>query len=227
MHLISFGCSLILGTDLSDDGRYGPWSRASKLSWPALLADQFQMEYACRAKGGSGNLCILDRVLQLACMFKDTIFVIGWTYIDRFDYSHPKGRHFAGSADDYLTLRPAEENDLEKIYYRQLHSEYKDKFTSLIYIKTAIDFLEKLQVPFVMTCVDDTLFDKRWHASPAVLELQQMVKPYISDFEGRNFVDWSRHRGFDISATGHPLEEAHAAAADLMAPVIDAILRKA
>lgn len=227
MNLLSFGCSLILGTDLSDDGKHGPWSKASNLTWPALLAGRYNLPYNCRARGGSGNLCILDRVLGNAVNFHDTIFVIGWTYIDRFDYSYPNGKHFGGSHMDYLTLRPAEENDLEKIYYRHLHSDYRDKLTNLIYIKTAIDFLQQREIPFVMTCVDDSLFGEKWHASPHICELQQMIKPHITYFEGRNFVDWSRHRGFDVSATGHPLEEAHRTAAELVAPAIDAILRRA
>ena len=227
MRLLSFGCSLIFGTDLADDGASDPWPRASKLTWPALLADRFDLDYQTRAKGGSGNLCILDRVMRNASMFSDAIFVIGWTYTERFDYSDPRGIHFGKGRNDYLTLRPSEENDLEKIYFRELHSEYKDKLTNLIYIKTAIDFLQRLHIPFIMTSIDDILLCEKWHAPTPVLELQQNIRPYISDFEGRNFVDWSRHRGFKISPTGHPLEEAHAAAADLMAPSIDAILHRA
>lgn len=226
MYLFSFGCSLIFGTDLPDDGKHDPWPVPSSLTWPALLAKNLGLTYLCRAKGGSGNLCVLDRVMRNACLYPDSIFVIGWTYIDRFDYSNPRGTHFGNGVDDYLTLRPAEENDLEQIYYRRLHSEYKDKLTSLLYIKTAIDFLQRSNIPFIMTCIDDILFCEKYYASAPVLELQKDVKPYIVDFEGRNFVDWSRYQGFEISPTGHPLDRAHAAAADLMAPKIDAILHK-
>ena len=227
MHLISFGCSLIEGTDLADADTSNPWPRPSRLTWPALLANRFNLDYEPKAKGGSGNLCILDRVMRDANTCPDSICVIGWTFTDRFDYSHPAGQHFGAGPDDYLTLRPSDDSDLERFYYRNLHSEYKDKLTNLIYIKTAIDFLQQHSIKFVMTAVDDTLFCEKWHAPTPVLELQKSVIPYISDFEGRNFVDWSRHCGFDISASGHPLDQAHAAAADLMAPAIDAILHKA
>lgn len=227
MNLWTFGCSLMFGTDLQDDNRHGAWSKASRLTWPALLANRFDLEYQTKAKGGSGNLCILDRMMQAACLFPDSIFVVGWTYIDRFDYSRPGGRHFNGGQEDYLTLRPAENNELEKFYFANFQSEYKDKLTNLIYIKTAIDFLNAQKIPFLMTAIDDLLFCEKWHAPPSVIKLQQAIRPYISDFEGKNFIDWSRRRGFQISQTGHPLEEAHAAAADLMAPAIDAILRRA
>ena len=133
--------------------------------------------------------------------------------------------HFNSGSHDYLTCRPNETDQQSEYYYRHFHSEYRDKFTNLMYIKTTIDLLQKHQVTFLMTAIDNLLWCQQWHAPPHVLELHEQIRPYISDFEGRNFLDWSQHRGFEISSSGHPLVAAHQAAAELMIPVIEAKLR--
>ena len=68
-----------------------------------------------------------------------------------------------------------------------------------------------------MTYMDELMFDQRWHCTPAVSELQRYCQPYMTRFDGKTFLDYSRDRGFAISPTLHPLEEAHAAAAELIA----------
>jgi hypothetical protein len=111
---------------------------------------------------------------------------------------------------------PVDTTDLAKTYYRDLHSEYRDKFTSLCHIKLAIDTLNQRGIPFVMTYMDELLFDQRWHVSESVLDLQSHIKPHMTTFEGLTFLDWSKSQGFEISPAWHPLEPAHAAAADYL-----------
>lgn len=232
MDIRSFGCSLIFGTDLPDcvnQDTYGltTWPVSSCMTWPALIAAKIGSRYVCHAHGGSGNLCILNRVLDSIQEGHRGLYIIGWTYIDRFDYSDPKGKHHDHGLNDYLAIRPHCDNDLSRFYYSNLHSEFRDKFTNLIYIRTAIDMLQRSKIPFVMTCLDDLLFDKRWHVSPAILDLMKQIDPYISNFNGMNFLDWSRNQDFPMSDNGHPNADAHAAAANLMLPIIDAILHRA
>jgi hypothetical protein len=179
------------------------------------------------AYGGCGNLSILDRLISTCHVFPDDFFVVGWTFIDRFDYSDPMGRHFNNGTNEYKTISPGTRNKISEMYYREIHSEYRDKLTALIYIKTAIDMLNQQGCKFMMTAIDDLLWCDQWHANSIIKGLQQYTRPYIHDFEGRNFLEWSQHRQFAISEDGHPLEQAHAAAAEIMVPKIDTILRKA
>ena len=138
----------------------------------------------------------------------------------RFDYSNPSGPHFVDSPDlnAWCTLLPSDANsgDLHDFYFRNFHSAYRDKLTTLLYISQVIDLLQLRNLPFYMTCMDDEIFDQRWHMTPGVALLQEKVRPHIRTFEGHNFLRWSTARGFPVSATGHPLEAAHAAAADLV-----------
>jgi hypothetical protein len=211
MKLSSHGCSFVYGSEL----------RSPSLSWPALVAQNLGYDYTCCAVPGSGNLQIMESVLRNAD--KADLCVINWTWIDRFD--------FIDTADEsWHTLRPALDHDHAGYYYQYLHSQYRDMLTNLAYILTAIEFLSDHSVPFVMTYMDHLLFDTvrpEWHQPDAVAYLQRCVRPYMRDFGGVNFLDWSRDRAFSVSATWHPLEQAHSAAADFMMPIIDAILHKA
>ena len=116
---------------------------------------------------------------------------------------------------------PGDDNSLAQVYYRDLHSEYRDKLTSLSYIKLTIDTLKQLGIKFIMTYMDDLLFDQRWHITPAVLDLQEYIKPYMVTFEGQSFLDWSRAHGYPETKTWHPLEEAHKAAGNYIIKVFD------
>lgn len=213
MILKSFGCSFIFGTDLADLATSDPGG--SRLTWPALLAQSVGADYTCHARPGAGNLQILEQVLNQAADPTPAVFVIGWTWIDRFDY-HPANPDYSDPWGVWNTIMPIDKNDIANMYYRKLHSEYRDKFTNLGYIKLAIDTLKQKQIPFVMTYMDELLFDQRWNTSAAVTDLQQHVQPHMTKFNNLTFLDWSRHHGYSISDSLHPLEAAHANAAELI-----------
>jgi len=211
MKLKSFGCSFIFGTDLHDDGRDLPLPTPSNYTWPALLAQQHGLDYTCYARGGSGNLQISERVLnQLAADSEPAVYVIGWTWIDRFDYTDSSARHF------WKTIMPVDTDQLAKLYYKDLHSEYRDKLTTLMNIKLTIDSLKASGNQFIMTYMDDLMFDTRWNTSPAVSALQGYCEPCMTQFENKSFLEYSKEKGFEISQTLHPLEAAHQAAFELI-----------
>lgn len=217
MDIKSFGCSFIFGSELSDDGRNGGYARGSKLTWPALLSKHYGYGYQTYARPGAGNLQILDRVLNQAANIEPALFVIGWTWIDRFDYvsdTSPEWRR--DERQRWSTIMPVDTTDIAKTYYRDLHSEYRDKLTNLMAIRTAIDTLRQRNLPFIMTYMDDLMFDTANHSSAAVNELQDYIRPHMTRFEGKNFLEWSKSRGYPIGTAAHPLEQAHAAAADYM-----------
>lgn len=221
MNLKSFGCSFIFGSDLADDGRDGPCATPSQLTWPAHLSKHLSREYRCYARPGAGNLQILEQVLNQSAINNDTdLFVIGWTWIDRFDYYdadyNPKVKR-----TPWNTIMPIDKSDIAKVYYKELHSEYRDKFTCLSYIKLAIDTLNQKGIPFIMTYMDELLFDRQWHTTAAVTDLQEYIKPQMTTFENKTFLDWSRDNRYPETAAWHPLEAAHRAAADYMIKVFD------
>lgn len=221
MKVKSFGCSFVFGTELSDDCNSGLLPNASKLTWPAHVANYLKMEYQCFAKGGAGNLLILERLLNHTANNDQDFYIINWTWIDRFDYVETD----PASSNDWMTLRPMIDSPVAKNYYSNLHSEFKDKFITLAYIQLAITTLEKKKCPFIMTFMDDLLLDQKWNIKPSVIDLQNSVEPYLSTFDGKNFLEWSKELGYPIGNYMHPLDEAHRAAADLIISNLDTVVK--
>jgi hypothetical protein len=205
MNLKSFGCSFIFGSELADNTNN---NTPSQLTWPALYAGKLEYEYQCHARPGSGNLQIAEQVLNQLADNVPAFYVIGWTWIDRFDYTTQD--------DQWQTVRPVDDSSLAKTYYRDLHSQYRDKLTTLMNIKLTLDTLRQKQCPFIMTYMDDLIFETEWHAGPAVTELQNYIRPHMTTFEGMSFLEWSRFQGYPETKLWHPLEPAHSAAAEYM-----------
>lgn len=220
MKLKSFGCSFIYGTDLSDHLNINELYFAhSNLTWPALIARDRGLAYECYASPGSGNLKILCDIIAQASLDDPAVFMINWTWIDRFD--------FVNDLEQWTTIRPSANDRVAKMYFKHLHSQIKDMITSIYAVNTAVDFLQQRKIPFVMTCMDHLMLesiDPNWHDPKYVSVIQNKIKQFLIDFDGKNFLDWSRDHGFAISSNWHPLDAAHKAAADYMLPRVDAIL---
>ena len=60
-----------------------------------------------------------------------------------------------------------------------------------------------------MTCIDPLLYTNENFVKP----LQDQVKHYIVNFYGYTFLEWAKHKNFEIGPGGHPLEKAHIEAA--------------
>jgi hypothetical protein len=221
MNLKSFGCSFIFGSELSDDGRNGRYATGSRLTWPAHLAKHLGYEYLTYSRPGSGNLQIAERVLSQLATNEQAFFVIGWTYIDRFDYVDANNPNNKFPGMPWSTIMPVDTTDIANTYYKNLHSETTDKLITLISVRLVIDTLKQKGCPFIMTYMDDLMFDQRWHTTPAITDLQDYIRPHMTTFEGTNFQQWSKKNGHAITDIGHPLESAHAAAGELMIKVFD------
>lgn len=135
--------------------------------------------------------------------------MINWTWIDRFDYHNVDNHHD--------TLRPAEDTELERFYYRHLHSEIGDKIRNLQLIYATIAWLREHNIAFIMTTMDRLLLDTKWNTNTAIRRLQESISTHITWFPGDlTFLEWSHANAYPKSDTWHPLEEAHARAADIM-----------
>lgn len=219
----SFGCSFIYGSDLEDANiestDYVTGFVPSSLTWPALISKQLNLTYECYALPGQGNFKIYSDILANSYQNEDSIFVINWTWIDRFDYVDNEGY--------WKTLRPADENQKQKFYYRHLHSQLCDMISSASYIVSASEHLASLNCPYIMTYMDYNLLtsiDANWH-DPRYLEvLQKKLQKILVNFDGKNFLDWSRNNNFAISDSWHPLEQAHCAAAEYWLPAVEKLL---
>lgn len=210
MILKSFGDSFIFGTDLPDanDGSDSWLIKPSQKTWPACLAQHLNCDYECFAFPGIGNLQILEKVLSQAHS-DPAVFVVSWTWIDRFDYKTQYQR-------EWKTIRPTSNSSESEYYYKNLHSQFTDKLHTLIKIKLAIDTLKQHGHKIIMTYMDDLIFETKWHTNDVILNLQKSVKPYMTTFDGLTFVQWAQNNSYEINKTLHPMEDAHRDAAKLL-----------
>jgi len=199
--LKSFGCSFIYGSELSGTTPYSI-DDPSNLTWPALIAKKLNVEHQCYALPGQGNFKIYCDILANSYYNDD-------------------------SQEHWQTLKPAQENEIQDFYYRNLHSQLKDMIANASWIVSAAEHLTSLGCPFVMTYMDHNLLtpiNPNWH-DPRYLEiLQQKLSKVLVNFEGMNFLDWSRKKLYPVSATWHPLEAAHQAAADYWLPHVQSLV---
>jgi hypothetical protein len=213
MKIKSFGCSFTYGSDLTDCHNF----EHSLLTWPALLAKHNNFEYECYARPGIGNLQIMNSVLDQAYLKDPAVFVINWTWLDRFDYVDPL-------TENFLTLRPDGELSEHKLYYKYFYNQYHSMLTGSAQIVSVISILKLYGVKFLMTAMDPNLtqpVDPNWHDPRVIGTLQKTLKPYLNWFDGLSFLEWSRRHGYPESDKWHPLEQAHQAAADYMITVFD------
>lgn len=220
MKLKSFGCSFTYGSDLADCDI--PDMGASQHTWPALLADDLDLHYECYAWPGIGNLQIMDSVLTQCSLRDPSIFVINWTWTDRFDFLDPL-------TEQWDTLRPDGNTNRHQLYYREFYNQYHTMLTNSSYIKTTIDILQSKNIHFIMTMMDTILFDEvdpGWQDPRSISFLQKQIKPHIVYFENDTFLNWTKKKGFPISETLHPLESAHQAGFELIRSNLDTILHK-
>ena len=139
-----------------------PGNRPSQLTWPALLGRELNMPYDCYARPGSGNFFLAKQVLDQLATNDPALYVINWTWVDRFDFVDLNNK------EHWETLRPGQGNHPHgDFYYRNLHSELRDKLHSLQSIKlVALELLAARQ-PFIMTYMDDLIFDNAGIPPPA------------------------------------------------------------
>ena len=225
MILGAFGDSFTFGSDLKDVTHDTP----SKLVWPALVANQLDLEFYNYATPGIGNLIIADDVLRCISTKKNNVFyVINWTWIDRFDYigSEIHENNFGGVLVENIwrTVRPTTKSEIDNAYYKFFHCDFTAKLTNLMYINTASQALLKNNCKFLMTSMDKLLFDTTYHCAESTLYLQNETVPYISNYEGLNFLEWSKKQKFSISNNWHPLEVSHQKAAEYWLPTVKTLL---
>lgn len=204
MQLKSFGCSFIWGSELPDEI---PGKQHSNLTWPALMAQELRREYQCYAHGGTGNFAIAQQVLSQIEHARDALFVINWTWIDRFDYIDP--------ANDrkWHTIRPAGSTEHSDYYYRNLHSQLQDKLLSLSQINLCLNLLEQHRIPYISTHMDSLLFETQWHTTASSYLMQRNIRPRQTEFHGQNFVQWAQAQNHSVTEAGHLLSSGHAAVA--------------
>jgi hypothetical protein len=220
--IVSFGDSFVFGSELQDN-------HDGSKAWAGLAAQQLGVEYQTHSNPGCGNDAIAQ---QIYTHFSDDstvndLAVINWTWTCRWDF------HIA-DYDTWVTLGPTcvpekLQHLLDSTQSHRLIGLYRDylnksllwnKIRNLQTIFSAQQYLKIKKIKSIQTFMDYELFTTEFHCPVDVAELQKLVMPEMTDWsEGLNFLDWCKKHNYFITEIGwHPLEDAHAAAADFWLP---------
>ena len=203
--VIAVGDSFTRGDELADcstHSRIAPHHTHSLSTWPALVAKTLGIEYDCMTIGGRGNHWISMSVSTYLEKHRDAFFIINWSWFERFDY-------IDAETDQWTVTHPRHEDQLNHYFYKHIDSEKWNLHRNLQQIHSTICLLEQNNINFIMTCMDPMLYTNENFVKP----LQDQVKHYIVNFYGYTFLEWAKHKNFEIGPGGHPLEKAHAEAA--------------
>ena len=219
--IVGFGDSFVFGSELKDN-------RDGARSWIGQVAKILNVDYHTSAVPGCGNDHIARQIYSWfsANTTQDTLAVINWTWMNRWDF-------YIVEHETWITLGPTcvpdklkhlvdqtEAEDLIEFYQARANGSLLwNKFRNLQTIYAVQSYLKSNNILNVQTYMDDHLFNTDYHAPDYIQQLQNLVQPDMSSFEGKNFVDWSQDQGFVVTDTLHPLEDAHLAACKLWQPI--------
>jgi hypothetical protein len=217
--IVSFGCSYIFGDEFPDCGI----GKFSHLTYPALLAQKYGLEYTSYSERGGSNESIMRKLIDFYMTdYRDTdIVVIGLTYIQRRDF-------FNSEESRYMSFFPASnEYRLQNLDTLHKHSrssvkglieasntileydtDYEEKHRFQVMMIYLVNFLKQNQIPHML------FFSERGCLSAAIGKLDMKTEFRGINYFDRAFIQFAVDRAkksdqFDFYPLGHPNEAIH------------------
>ena len=202
MILLAGGDSFTWGNELPDCDE----SRFSRLSWSALLAEQYSLDYNCVAEGGASNQTIARKVMESVDSSTKLVAVM-WTFPVRHELLLRRD-HSKNLNKNYVNVSPWH---LDDKYLRNYASSLLDLASheyheqqSLLSIYALQNFLSNRDIPYVFSAATTQVYD--------MLDKDTILAKEIESSwyrKGEGFYDWSKSKGYELSSLGHPIAQAH------------------
>jgi len=215
--IVAIGDSFLAGSELKNP----------KLTWPALFADKYQLEYVCLARPGHTIQFVIRSLFETLHHESQTcLFVIHWPNALRMEYVD---RH----SDTWIQINPNAvlfgneySDEIQTMYYKHMNSLLGDKWHSLLMIFSALQTLQQTKHQYAMTTVDDFLFETEFHNPPYVEFLQNKCRDHVHWFDNMTFLNWVKANKFAVGRNGHPLEQAHQHAFEYFEPLYKKLIEE-
>jgi len=193
--LISVGDSCVFGSELSDVVND---TTPSKLTYPALISQDLNLEYLCLARPGASNQYIVKTLLEYPFQGNE-IVLIQWTNPARFGLHLEQGWHD-------LSPNLQDMNNAKSLANKLYKNIEVGNFTKLQFKMCVATVLQTISSAIIMT------------SNSEVPCYQNIIKK----FNHKNFLDFCKPFAHGIK--GHPLEEAHNESAKCIKPYIADII---
>lgn len=229
-----------------ENGIPKPYEVVSNLSYTALLAKELNLEYLCVAWPGYSNSSIRRTVMNACEKEKDIkLVIVTWSFPGRYEFrirdswEQLSPWSIEDNIEDTIKKEFVEQNPIvfenhlrhiarenalgitkfAKIFYEQIGSyEYWEVYNSLLDIVMLQQFLQKKQIPYLFTGVNECILNNvNNYSDPSIQTLFKQLEQ--ADWfwfpKERGFYTWAKENKFPF-ATTHPREEAHIEAAHLI-----------
>lgn len=242
MILVAAGDSFIWGTELKDCP-HGGHNGYSRNTFTALIAKDLGYDYVCAAYPGNANNAISRSILTTCESINEPAVLVTWTFSQRYDFrfnydtlkaTSPWYSIHSCHADDPILNNISNSNlvkDFAKTFYKHVgNSEYYELYTTLKEILFLQLYLKSKRIPYLFTTADNSYYEHEnylrskdqyletlynqidwnsWYFFPKGTKANETSAP-------RGFYQWAVENKYTVGSGGHPLESAHADAAELI-----------
>jgi len=233
MIIVAGGDSHIWGSELQDSP-HGGTNGYSMNTFPALLAKENNFEYICAAYPGNANNAISRMVIDSCSKLQNVFLIVTWTYPQRAEF------YFTNK---WISLNSwhTKEEKFSKEYFKQVgDNEYYEIYSVLKEIVFLQYFCQVRNIPYLFLTADNHFFQHENYARSKDCSVENLF--HQINWENwfwfpkgssknetlvpRGFYQWAIENKYAIGPHGHPLEQAHRDAANLMKEKFNELVKK-
>ena len=249
MIIVAGGDSHVWGSELADSPHGGP-NAYSRQTFTSLLAKDNNYQYLCAAYPGYSNSGIARTIINTCETTDGNKFVlVCWSFVNRYEFrftydtmpaTSPWMNIHTGNTDFRNDV--ANRDQLSKFvtaYSKHVGmGEYNEIYVTLKEILFLQQYLKQKNIPYLFTTVDnryyqhenynrnkdltlDALYNNidwnNWYFFPPGTAVNETVAP-------RGFYQWAVENRYSIGPQGHPLEQAHHDATELIKEKFDELV---
>jgi len=201
--IVAYGDSITYGYDLPDCD-----DCPSNLTYAALVAKHYGLEYECRAVGSNANQSITRNLLDSEILSTDLVIIM-WTFIDRKDFLFDGALGWRSISVHHTSQYP-----FASEYYRYIDTSLDyELYLTHKEIVIVQKYLEANHIPFLFLSATDTILKSLNWDNTNLLHLIDRSK-WVIPFQGQGFYDWTKDQRLTVPKGGHPNESANRILAD-------------
>lgn len=231
MILVAGGDSFIWGSELSDSP-HGGKDGYSRKTFTSLLAKD--IEYVCAAYPGNANNAISRMAINACQQHKDVFLFVQWTYPQRYEFRFD---------DRWVSINSwhTKEKQFSKSYFKYVgNNEYFELYSLFKEIVYLQNYCQINHIPYMFTTSDNSFYNHPNYERRKNSELDSLYqlinwnnwfffnpgKKENETKQPRGFYQWAMENKYNIGVEGHPLEDAHCDAAELMRGKFNELVKK-
>lgn len=233
MIIVAGGDSFIWGSELADSP-HGGVGGFSQQTFPAILAKKSKNDYICAAYPGNANNAISRISLTALKNCNNPFLIVCWTFPQRAEF---RFQNKWVSINSWHTV----EEEFSKSYFKYAgDNEYYEIYSSLKEILFTQQYCQLNKIPYLFLTSNnyfyqhenfnrshdefiDMLYNNinwdNWFWFPPGKKTNETNAP-------RGFYQWAVENKYKVGIQGHPLEEAHKDAANLIEEKFNELVTK-